>query len=556
MMVSVRLLWHGYRYFPYERTFALEEVRSLLGAEPRGSKDGVVVEMASSRVGLLRRLTYFSQAHLQDGTVVLPDQARLESSVRGSAGSARRQVTRYSAHGLHEYRGKFNPQVVRAIGNMLGLSRHSWLLDPFCGSGTTLLEAAYSEWNAVGTDLNPLAALIANAKLATIRARPAELAEICGALRGRLEARVRGCSFSESWSASRLARIGGRGWEETLPNLTYLRAWFREPVLAQLAAVLREIAELRSQAARAFAQVALSDVLREASLQDPGDLRIRRRKEPLPNAPLIPLLLSAITSKLAVLERSGVLRARRGTWQRAFLADCRREIAQVARAATRDRSAFNGNFDAVITSPPYATALPYIDTQRLSICALGLVDAADLASLEGELIGSRELTRSRREELESRIETEPLARSVRVLCREALRYAARPGNGFRKRNVPALLLAYFSDMRRSFLQVATVTRPGTPWALVVGRNRTNLGGRAFIIDTPALLAETAQTAGWELRQIVPMDTYPRFDVHRRNSIDAENLIVLERRSDQLDLPIPTVGWPLRARRPRAAADAA
>ena len=48
-------------------------------------------------------------------------------------------------------------------------------------------------------------------------------------------------------------------------------------------------------------------------------------------------------------------------------------------------------YDAAITSPPYAMALPYIDTQRLSLVWLGLVEPGGIAGLEAELIGSREL---------------------------------------------------------------------------------------------------------------------------------------------------------------------
>jgi site-specific DNA-methyltransferase (cytosine-N4-specific) len=54
---------------------------------------------------------------------------------------ARRQRTRYSVNGLHEYKGKFNPQIVHSIINVLGVDYDSSrILDPFCGSGTTLLE--------------------------------------------------------------------------------------------------------------------------------------------------------------------------------------------------------------------------------------------------------------------------------------------------------------------------------------------------------------------------------------------------------------------------------
>ncbi len=47
------------------------------------------------------------------------------------------------------------------------------------------------------------------------------------------------------------------------------------------------------------------------------------------------------------------------------------------------------DFDAAITSPPYATALPYIDTQRLSLIWLGFASPKEVKVLENNLIGSR-----------------------------------------------------------------------------------------------------------------------------------------------------------------------
>lgn len=48
-----------------------------------------------------------------------------------------RRVLRYGPHGAHEYRGKFFPQLVRALLNIAAVKRGDVVLDPMCGSGTT-----------------------------------------------------------------------------------------------------------------------------------------------------------------------------------------------------------------------------------------------------------------------------------------------------------------------------------------------------------------------------------------------------------------------------------
>src|SRR5215217_2456852 len=96
------LRWHSYRYYPYERALALREVHSLLAADVVAeSKIGIRVD-ASIDEQKIDRLVYFSEAC--DGErLVQTLQAKLE---RVNGNGLNRQSTRYSTHGLHEYKGK------------------------------------------------------------------------------------------------------------------------------------------------------------------------------------------------------------------------------------------------------------------------------------------------------------------------------------------------------------------------------------------------------------------------------------------------------------------
>ena len=66
-------------------------------------------------------------------------------------------------HGLHPYLGKFPPQLAEAL-----IRRHcpegGLVLDPFCGSGTTLVEAIGLGRDAVGCDISAFNALLAREK--------------------------------------------------------------------------------------------------------------------------------------------------------------------------------------------------------------------------------------------------------------------------------------------------------------------------------------------------------------------------------------------------------
>ena len=165
----MRLTWHDYKYYPYERELALREMASLLGNSAFGELPGglELVDQVDDR--LAHRLTYFSEVANGQGTLKT-SQSQLENAARNGKS---RQATRYSVHGLHEYKGKFNPQVVRAMLNIFNIGPGQKVLDPFCGSGTTLVECSHIGATGYGVDLNPLAVFIANAKLQAL-STPAE----------------------------------------------------------------------------------------------------------------------------------------------------------------------------------------------------------------------------------------------------------------------------------------------------------------------------------------------------------------------------------------------
>ncbi|NUM35219.1 MAG: hypothetical protein HUU50_11780 [Candidatus Brocadiae bacterium] len=63
--------------------------------------------------------------------------------------------TGYATHGLFPYRGKFHPQLIKGLINILGIKRENIILDPMAGSGTTNIEAALMGINSYAIDVSP-----------------------------------------------------------------------------------------------------------------------------------------------------------------------------------------------------------------------------------------------------------------------------------------------------------------------------------------------------------------------------------------------------------------
>jgi hypothetical protein len=505
--------WAPYRLFPYERALAHREIATLTNEAVLPTEDGFTfVDTAASRV--IDRATYFRGVRSVDiDTLTL--QAAVEQQhalLRGV--EQRRQATRYGLHGIHEYKGKFNPQVVRALTNVVDVDARV-LIDPFCGSGTSLIEAVRLGINAIGVDRSPMAVFLSTAKMKCF-AEPD-----VGALRVAFAGLAQDLA-AEMKEAQQCAAGPSLDGVLAPEAQSYLRSWFPEEALAAVAVALSATLPATPRSTvHHLAEVALSSILRAVSLQLPDDLRVRRRPEPFEPPPVWELFLEAaerIEAGLMEMEE----------WPRTGA------LAEVHLGSASDAAWF-GSVDEtarrfILTSPPYATALPYIDTDRLSIVAFRLATVKHVRQLEMDLVGSREWRKAEERRWWRRLSanTDALPDAVTGLVRD-LRVRNEAGNaGFRRAAVPALLYRYFARMGECFDAWRTGLRASERAVLIVGNNRTTAGGEQTIIRTPELLGEIAATRGYEVEEIIPLETWPRYGLHGKNGVSGEDALVIRR----------------------------
>lgn len=73
--------------------------------------------------------------------------------------------TGYATHGLFPYRGKFHPQMIKGVINVMGIKPGDTVLDPMMGSGTVLIEAKLMGIKSIGVDASPFCRFMTQVKL-------------------------------------------------------------------------------------------------------------------------------------------------------------------------------------------------------------------------------------------------------------------------------------------------------------------------------------------------------------------------------------------------------
>jgi len=86
--------------------------------------------------------------------------------------------TGYATHGLFPYRGKFHPQLIKGLLNILKVQPGDVVLDPMCGSGTLNVEASIIGIDSIGVEKSPFCALMSKVKYEALKSSIEQLSKV------------------------------------------------------------------------------------------------------------------------------------------------------------------------------------------------------------------------------------------------------------------------------------------------------------------------------------------------------------------------------------------
>ena len=270
----------------------------------------------------------------------------LRTAFKGVDWSFSDQSRRTDLDGLHPYPAKFIAEIPATFIERLEIPLGTFVLDPFSGSGTTLVQGQRFGLRTIGVDLNPIACLMGRVKTSPLP----DGVDLAGRM------------IQESLDEYEPSL----DWFDSIPNVDH---WFESSVKERLGQLTASINRL-PDSWHDCANLALSSIVVKVSRQD-SDTRYAAVENDVSPSDVDRLFLNALEKVI------GALRSRDYELVESHVVE--------GDALRVDLSKFDQAVGAIITSPPYPNAYEYWLYHKYRMYWLGL----DPAAVKDREIGAR-----------------------------------------------------------------------------------------------------------------------------------------------------------------------
>lgn len=391
-----------------------------------------------------------------------------------------------AAHQWYRFILSFPPHLVRDYATKFDLGGNHRVLDPFCGTGTTMVECKKLGVHSFGLEPNPVACFATRTKL-NWKVDPDELLKHAQTIAQTVTRRLKKDGLTEA--------VGLPLFQSLATDQAVLRSISPEandlllsdsisPVpLHKTLVLLEEIERQREYLFYDHERLALAACLVNgiSNLHFGPEVGVGPAKA---DAPVVSLWLKAIREMVEDLRKLQNLQDAEAT---VYQSDAR----DVARILPPE------SVDAVITSPPYPNEKDYTRTTRLESVLLGFIQSKqDLRTLKQQLVRSNTRSVYKADTDDALVSDHQEIQRIATAI-ERRRIELNKDSGF-ERLYARVTKLYFGGMTRHLSELRPVLRPGARLAYVVGDQASYL---RVMIRTGQILADIAASLGYEVISI-------------------------------------------------------
>ena len=271
--------------------------------------------------------------------------------------------TKRDTHCYHNYPAMMIPQIANRILDCYGETT-KMLFDPYCGTGTSLVEASIRGIDAYGTDLNPMARLIAEAKTSKIELQILDL----------YLKEFNDFLFSLDFGIKKLNVI-----EPSFKNIDF---WFTKETKRKLTELKHFITNIQDIQIKKFFLVAFSETVRESSLTRNSEFKLYRMSEKQRET-FTPNVSAIITSKL-IRNRIGLKK---------YLEKVKNIHSETKvygfNSSEGTKTIEEESIDIVVTSPPYGDSRTTVAYGQFSRLSNQWLDVEYANQIDSQLMGGK-----------------------------------------------------------------------------------------------------------------------------------------------------------------------